>query len=140
MLRRFAFVVIAMLLFEKPWLQAILYCQISFLALILVLNGMPFSDPVTNALEILNEVFVLIIGYHVCSLTGFQMERHQRKALGTSIIILVCILIAIHYIRWGIGVYHTLKLKYARRKNVNKKTSVMNKLRKEFKEKLQTTE
>jgi NhaP-type Na+/H+ or K+/H+ antiporter len=115
MLRRFAFVVIAMLLFERPWLQAILYWQISFLALVFILAGMPFIDLISNKIEVMNEVFVLLIGYHLCILTGFSMEASHRKAFGVSIIVLVLMLICVHYIRWFIGVYWSLKLRYVRR-------------------------
>lgn len=117
MLRRFSFVLIAMLLFEKPWLQVMLYYLISFLALGLVLNGMPFADPVSNKLEILNEVFVLFIGYHLIALSGYEMESTYRKRLGNSIIVTIMVLITVHYIRWFIGVFKHMKRRYARRQN-----------------------
>ena len=43
-LRRFLFVVVAMLFFERPWLQAIMYWQISFFALMLLFVGRPFKE------------------------------------------------------------------------------------------------
>ena len=137
MLRRFAFVVVAMLLFERPWLQVILYWQVSFLALALIFAGMPFVDAVTNKIEIINEAFVLVIGYHMCILTGFDIEFRHRKGVGHSIIAFVAILILLHYIRWFIGVYWSLKLRYVRHQTQKKSRLAMAKLRMEFRKKLQ---
>ena len=104
LLRRFLFVVVAMTYFESPWLQALIYMQVSFFALILLFKGNPFKERITNYIEIFNETIVLLIGYHIAVLTGFNVESMTRIGLGISIILLVTLLIAVHIIRWLQGV------------------------------------
>ena len=106
------FVAVAMTYFERPWLQALIYLQVSFLALILLFKGNPFKELFTNYIEIFNETIVLLIGYHVAVLTGFNVESTTRIGLGVSIIMLVSLLIALHVIRWLSGVILSLKRKY----------------------------
>ena len=115
-LRRFLFVAVAMIYFERPWIQAIMYWQVSFFALMLLFKGRPFKEKSTNYVEIFNEVIVLLIGYHLCVLTGFNIGTERRFTIGISIIILVSLLISVHIIRWLIGFIAEIKIKFMKHK------------------------
>ena len=102
--------------FERPWVQAIIYWQVSFFALMLLFVGNPFKDNITNYVEIFSEIIVLLIGYHVCVLTGFNIETERRFSIGISIIILVSLLISVHIVRWLIGFIAEIKIKFMKHK------------------------
>ena len=112
-LRRFLFVAVAMIYFERPWIQAIIYWQVSFFALMLLFKGRPFKEKSTNYVEIFNEVIVLLIGYHVAVLTGFYLNSLIRTGIGLSIIMLVSALICVHVLIWLTDIASSLKAKYA---------------------------
>ena len=82
----------------------------------LLFVGRPFKERLTNYIEIFNEFIVLLIGYHVCVLTGFNMNSKTRVWIGLSIIFLVVLLIKLHIIRWLVGFGLKLRTKYKQRK------------------------
>ena len=72
----------------------------------------PFIDPITNTFEIINEVFVLLVGYHMIGLTGFTVSLEMRYWLGISIMTHIVVLIIINYLRWIFGVFFAIKIRY----------------------------
>ena len=82
----------------------------------LLFVGNPFKDNITNFVEIFSETVVLLIGYHLCVLTGFNIGTERRFTIGISIIILVSLLISVHIIRWLIGFIAEIKIKFMKHK------------------------
>lgn len=56
----------------------------------------PFEENYTNNLEIFNEWIVMLVGYHQVVLTGFQLDKESRSRVGTSMIVFICLLVAVN--------------------------------------------
>ena len=65
-------------------------------------------------METLNELVILLIGYHVCVLAGFDLDPKTRNILGVSIICLVIGMTIVNYTRWFAVLLKAIKLKCVR--------------------------
>lgn len=74
MVRRLAFVLIALALPKYPFAQAMLVILSSILVLIYVILARPFSIQSLNRLEYFNELCILIASYHLLIYTDFDFS------------------------------------------------------------------
>ena len=76
----------------------------------LILGVRPFLHPLQNYAETFNEVSVLIIGYHMMVVAGWDMPAWTRDCVGTSGIIFVGVLVAVNVLRWCVHIVQTARL------------------------------
>ena len=113
-LRRVALVLIAMYVGDQPWIQTILFIAISEYACVYLWEVRPFESTTQNRVEIANEVLILILGYHMAVVTGFNVPSWHRYRVGVSTIAFILLLIALNVCRWALFVAHSLKLLFRR--------------------------
>lgn len=97
-------------LFDKPWLQMLLYLVQSIFMLAFIRNQRPFDNARTNFLESFNELSVLISGYHMILISGFEIEYTIRNRIGTSLIIWLTFMILLNFVLWMSTTVRNVKL------------------------------
>jgi len=72
----------------------------------------PFKKPRKNTLEILNEFSLLVVNYHLMSLTDWVFDADTRDAVGWSMIAVTTLGIAVNLVVLGRENYMLTKRKY----------------------------
>ena len=109
-LRRVVFVLVAMHFHERPWVQTLAFVVQSEIAMMLILSVRPFACPMQNAVETFNEVAVLITGYHMMVVTGYNIPALARDRVGISSIVCIVALIVVNVLRWCVHIVQTVRL------------------------------
>jgi hypothetical protein len=71
MMRRLFFAVVAVYLNDFPSIQVMLVIAHCVIVTAYIVGVKPFTDPVMNRMEILNELFILAATYHMIVFTDF---------------------------------------------------------------------
>ena len=78
--------------------------------MMLILSVRPFIHPIQNYVETFNEVFVLIIGYHMMVVAGYNIPAYTRACVGASGICCIVLLIIANILRWCVHIVQTIRL------------------------------
>ena len=97
-IRRITLVLIAMYIHGQPWIQTILFIIIAEYFCVYLFSYMPFESFNQNWLEIFNELIILVIGYHMIVVAGFNVPNFHRKAVGYSAIFFTLLLVAVNVV------------------------------------------
>ena len=116
-IRRIAFVAIAMYLHSSYWTQAICFVVQSSWVMVLLVDVKPFADSTQNRIEIFNEIAILLLGYHMIISAGFNIPNFHRTCVGISAVCLILMLITVNVTRWAFFVAHAIKLRHRRRQH-----------------------
>lgn len=93
--RRWVFVYFALYQGNLPIVQTIVFVAGSLLRSLYLMEQKPYEDTQTGALETFYEIIVLITGYHMIVLTGFEMTSSVRLFVGFSLNFFVLCLIVV---------------------------------------------
>lgn len=101
LVRRVTFVLVALYLPGQPFLQMLCYLVASLVMLGYLLSYRVFVDPTTCAMEILNELMVLLVGFHmVMLLSEGSLNSKKRDLIGLSLVLLMITLIALNSMKF----------------------------------------
>ena len=59
---------------------------------------------------------ILLIGYHMIVVSGFNVPNFHRYFVGASAIVIISLLILVNYLRWATSITHAIKLLCTRHK------------------------
>ena len=64
--------------------------------MVYLIDVKPFESLPQNLLEIFNELMILLIGYHMILVTGFNIPNYHRTVVGYSAMFYICLLIFVN--------------------------------------------
>ena len=88
-LRRFVFIILVLLVGSQPWVQVHCFVLGCIIWACFILHSKPSQFRKTNVIEVINEVFLLLVGYLTVCLTGSVVYPAQVFYAGIILLYLV---------------------------------------------------
>ena len=116
--RRITLILIAIYINGQPWIQTIFFVIIAEYICVYLFGSMPFESFNQNLLEIFNELTILVIGYHMIIVAGFNVPNYHKKKVGYSAIFFILLLIVVNVLHFIVCFAKWVKLHILRFKNI----------------------